>query len=74
MHVRRAAEKALRNGQEASGPVRGLCRQCGMRMAGRFERTAEDGKQADVVKVALANEMVRRAWAIGLAVEGERAS
>lgn len=74
MRVRNAAEKALRKGQAVSGPVRRLCRQCDARMSERFERMAADGKQANVIKVALANEMVRWVWAIGLAVEGERSS
>ena len=74
MHVRKSEAKKLRKGQEVSGPVRRLCRQCDMRMAERHERMSKEGKQANVIKVALANEMVRWVWAIGLAVERERAS
>ena len=74
MHVRKSEAKKLRRGQEVSGPVRRLCRQCDMRMAERHERMSKEGKQANVIKVALANEMVRWVWAIGLAVERERAS
>ena len=74
MHVRKSEAKKLRRGQEVSGPVRRLCRQCDARMAERYERMSKEGKQANVIKVALANEMVRWVWAIGLAVEQERAS
>ena len=74
MHVRKSEAKKLRKGQEVSGPVRRLCRQCDMRMAERYERMSKEGKQANVIKIALANEMVRWVWAIGLAVERERAS
>ena len=74
MHVRKAEAKKLRKGQEVSGAVRRLCRQCDARMAERYERMSKEGKQANVIKVALANEMVRWVWSIGLAVERERAS
>lgn len=74
MHVRKSEAKKLRKGQEVSGSVRRLCRQCDMRMAERHERMSKEGKQANVIKVALANEMVRWVWAIGLAVEREQAS
>lgn len=73
MHVRKADAKKLRKGQEVSGPVRRLCRQCDARMAERYERMSKEGKQPNAIKVALANEMVRWVWAIGLAVAGERA-
>ncbi|MBQ9044054.1 MAG: IS110 family transposase [Eggerthellaceae bacterium] len=74
MYVRKAKAKALRDGQEVSGRVRRLCRRCDARMAERHERMSKEGKQPNVIKVALANEMVRWVWAIGLAVAEERAS
>lgn len=73
MHVRKADAKKLRKGQEASGSVRRLCRQCDARMAERYERRSKEGKRPNVIKVALANEMARWTWVIGLAVAGERA-
>ena len=70
MHVRKADPKKLREGQQVSASVLRLCRQCDARMAERYKRMSSGAKPANVIKVALANEMVRWVWAIGLAANG----
>ena len=67
MHVRKASHKALREGQDVPGHVLRLCWQCDERMEERYKRMSSGSKPANVIKVALANEMARWVWAIGLA-------
>ena len=67
MHVRKASHKPLREGRDVPGHVLRLCWQCDERMEERYKRLSSGGKPANVVKVALANEMARWVWAIGLA-------
>lgn len=63
--------KTMRAGHEVSPEVEAEARKCNMRHYKRFRHLISKGKKINVAKVAVASEMVRDMWAIGLMVYNE---
>ncbi len=63
--------KTMRTGHEVSPEVDAEARKCNMRHYKRFRHLISKGKKINVAKVAVASEMVRDMWAIGLKVYNE---
>ncbi|HHT24200.1 MAG TPA: IS110 family transposase [Clostridiaceae bacterium] len=66
--------KILRSGHEISAEVEEEARKCNIRHYKRFRHLISKGKKINVAKVAVASEMVRDMWAIGLIVHREISS
>lgn len=63
--------KTMRAGHEVSPEVEAEARKCNMRHYKRFRHLIAKGKKINVAKLAVASEMVRDMWAIGLMVHNE---
>lgn len=66
--------KTIRSGREVSPVVEAEAQKCNIRHYKRFRHFISKGKKINVAKVAVASEMVRDMWAIGLIVHKELSS
>lgn len=64
--------KPLKEDQEVSGDVLAECYKANERLYKRYDRLAKNRKHINTIKVALANELIRWVWHIGLLVEEEQ--
>jgi transposase len=71
---RNTSPKKLRVGQVVSDEVRTHCECANRRISSRHSHFCQEKKLPNVIKVALANELARFIWAVGMMVERERAS
>lgn len=65
------AAKWQRKGHGVSAAVEAEAVKCNLRHARRYKDLVKAGKKPNVAKTAIASEMVRDMWAIGLIVKGE---
>lgn len=66
--------KRLRPGHEVSREVEDIALEANARLKGRYDALKGAGKHANTAKVAVASEMARWMWAIGLQVQREQAA
>ena len=68
------ARKRGRKGREVSAAVEAEAAKCNDRNRRRYRGLVDAGKKANVAKTAVASELVRQMWAIGLVVAREQAA
>lgn len=68
------ARKRERKGREVSAAVEAEAAKCNDRNRRRYRGLVDAGKKANVAKTAVASELVRQMWAIGLVVAREQAA
>ena len=64
-------QKALPKGCRVSAAVEAEAIRCNQRNARRYRDLVEAGKKANVAKIAVAKELVREMWVLGLMVQRE---
>lgn len=67
------AKKRERKGRKVSAAVEAEAAKCNDRNRRRYRDLVDAGKKANVAKTALASELVRQMWAMGLVVAREQA-
>ena len=68
---RNALPKRLKAGQVVSDEVRTHCECANRRMSARYEHLRKQKKLPNVIKIALANELCRWIWSVGMMVKKE---
>jgi transposase len=66
--------KQLRSEQVVSDAVRAHCECANRRIKKRYDHLVKEKKMPNKTKIALANELARWIWSVGLMVEKEQAS
>ena len=69
---RNGLPKKLKAGQAVSDAVRAHCECANRRIASRYKHLCAEKKLPNVIKVALANELIRFVWSVGMMVEREQ--
>jgi transposase len=63
-----------KSGRIVSDEVFALCKKCNRRLLSKYRHLVDDlGKQTNVAKIAIASEMIRWIWMVGLSVQEEQA-
>lgn len=65
------SQKRAARGCEVSAAVEAEACACNARNVDRYEKLTKAGRKASVAKVAVASELVRQMWVLGLMVRGE---